>query len=82
MSQEEKEKQFRKHNIEEAMAIKALVTQAERLYPMSKRLDAKIEELEKYLETHNQHVTHRNNAQFSLQIVRTGKFFMSSIFIP
>ncbi len=57
MSQEEKEKQFRKHNIEEAMAVKALVTQAERLYPMSKRLDAKITELEKFLETHNEHVT-------------------------
>ncbi len=57
MSQEEKEKQFRKHNIEEAMAIKALVTQAEQLYPMKKRIDAKIEELEKYLETHNEHVT-------------------------
>ena len=47
----------RKQHIEEALAIKALVTQAERLYPMSKRLDFKIEELEKYLETHNEHVS-------------------------
>ncbi len=47
----------RQHNIDEAMAIKALVTQAEILYPLSKRLDSKILELEKYLETHNEHVT-------------------------
>ena len=47
----------RQQQIDEAMAIKALVTQAERLYPLSKRLDAKIEELEKYLESHNEHVT-------------------------
>jgi hypothetical protein len=51
------DKKFRQNNIDEALAIKALVTQAERLYPLSKRLDAKIEELEKYLETHNEHVT-------------------------
>ena len=57
MSNKFAEKKFRQHNIDEALAIKALVTQAERLYPMSKRLDSKIEELEKYLETHNEHVT-------------------------
>lgn len=43
--------------IDEALAIKALVAQAEILYPLKKRLDAKIEELEKFLETHNEHVT-------------------------
>ena len=47
----------KRKQIDEALAIKALVTQAERLYPLSKRLDAKILELEKYLETHNEHVT-------------------------
>ncbi len=47
----------KKKQIDEALAIKALVTQAEYLYPLSKRLDAKILELEKYLETHNEHVT-------------------------
>ena len=44
-------------DVNEALAIKALVTQAERLYPMEQRLKAKIEELEKYLEVHNQHIT-------------------------
>ena len=47
----------KQRQIDEALAIKALVTQAERLYPLSKRLDSKIVELEKYLETHNEHVT-------------------------
>ena len=51
------EKRFRQSQIDEAKAIKALVTQAERLYPLYKRLEAKITELEKYLETHNEHVT-------------------------
>ncbi len=44
-------------SVNEALAIKALVTQAERLYPMEQRLLAKIKLLEEYQETHHQHVT-------------------------